>query len=85
MQRSDPQPLHSLAATQTGDVVEIRRILSDTLRTHCSELDIAEGDILRCRAGTPSQVLLETRHGRTVSIQRDWARFIQVTNPVVAA
>ena len=85
MQTLESQTLHSLAATRTGEFVEIKKILFSTLRAHCADLDIAEGDVLRCRAGTPSQLVLETKHGRIVSLQRDWARFIQVTNPIVAA
>jgi hypothetical protein len=69
---------HSLAATRTGQTVEIRRILFQGLREHCSDLDIHEGDVLRCRADTASQLILETTHGRTVALQRDWARFIEV-------
>lgn len=68
----------SLAATMTGDVVLIQRILFQALRTRCSELDIFEGDTVRCRAGTASQFMLETQRGRTVALERDWARFIQV-------
>jgi hypothetical protein len=71
-------PLRSLAATGTGEQVEIRRILFDTLRTLCDELDVHEGDVVKCRAGTNTQLLLETQHGRRVTLQRDWARFIQV-------
>ena len=76
--------VRSLAATQTGESVEIRKILINTLRTHCSDLDIREGDVVRCRASTHSQLLLETRNGRTVSLDRDWARFIQVADSVPA-
>lgn len=77
---AEPQATaRSLAATQTGESVQIRRILIHTLRTHCSDLDIREGDVVRCRASTRSQLMLETRNGRIVALQRDWARFIQVT------
>ncbi len=72
------QPLRSLAATGTGEAVEIRRILFETLRALCDDLDVHEGDVVTCRAGTRTQLLLETRHGRRVTLQRDWARFIQV-------
>jgi hypothetical protein len=68
----------SLAATQTGDVVVIQRILFEGLRSRCSELDIFEGETVRCRAGNNSQLMLETQRGRTVALERDWARFIQV-------
>jgi hypothetical protein len=68
----------SLAATKTGDVVEIRRILFEALRRHCSDLGVHEGDTVRCRSGSASQIMLETNLGRVVAIERDWARFIQV-------
>ena len=73
--REHPQ---SLAATRSGERVEVRRILFQGLREHCSDLDIHVGDVLRCRADTASQLILETAGGRTVSLQRDWARFIEV-------
>lgn len=68
----------SLAATRTGDCVEIRRILFGALRDLCSDLGLFEGQWVRCRADTASQLMLETTDGRTVALQRDWARFIQV-------
>jgi DNA-binding Xre family transcriptional regulator len=70
--------VQSLAATGTGEEVEIRKILFETLRALCDELDVHEGDVVKCRAGTTTQLLLETRQGRRVTLQRDWARFIQV-------
>ena len=75
---------HSLAATRSGEAVEIHRILFQGLREHCSDLDIHEGDVLRCRADTASQLILETPNGRTVALQRDWARFIEVIPDVPA-
>ena len=74
----------SLAATQTGDVVLIQRILFEGLRTRCSELDIFEGETVRCRAGTNSHLVLQTQRGRTVALDRDWARFIQVARQSTA-
>jgi hypothetical protein len=75
------EPLRSLAATGAGEAVEIRRILFDTLRRMCDQLDVHEGDVVTCRAGSQTQLLLETQHGRRVALQRDWARFIQVSSP----
>jgi hypothetical protein len=43
---------------------------------------VKEGDTLICRAGTATHILLETPNGRTVPLERDWARFIQVTDAV---
>jgi DNA-binding Xre family transcriptional regulator len=74
------QSLRSLAATGTGEEVEIRRILFETLRSLCDKLDVHEGDVVKCRAETTTQLLLETPHGRRVTLQRDWARFIQVSS-----
>jgi len=68
----------SLAAVDTGEIVEIRRILFDVLRGLCADLGVREGDVVRCRANTPSHLLLETAAGRTVALERDWARFIQI-------
>ena len=78
------QPLRSLAATGTGEAVEIRKILFGTLRDLCNQLDVHEGDVVKCRAGTATQLLLETAHGRRVTLQRDWARFIQVSDHLSA-
>jgi hypothetical protein len=39
---------------------------------------VHEGDIVLCRAGTPSHLVFDTSEGRTVTLERDWARFIQV-------
>lgn len=62
-----------------GEVVEIRRILFDTIRDLCTDLGMSEGDIVRCRADTASRLLIETPAGRTVVLERDLARFIQVS------
>lgn len=72
-------PIRSLAATRTGEAVLIQRILFGALRSLCTDLGVRERDVVRCRAGTPSHLLLETPSGRTVPFERDWARFIQVS------
>ncbi len=76
------EPVRSLAAADTGELVEIRRILFGALRTLCSDLGVREGDVIRCRSCTASQLMLETRSGRVVSLDRDWARFIQIASAV---
>jgi hypothetical protein len=73
-----PNSARSLAAIDTGEAVEIRRILFDVLRGLCADLGVQEGDVVRCRANTSSHLLLETPTGRTVALERDWARFVQV-------
>ncbi len=72
----------SLATTETGETVTVRRILFDTLRSHCSERGVREGARLRVRAGDAERVELETAGGRAVPCERRYARFIQVaTSP----
>ncbi len=72
------EPIRSLAAADTGEAIEIRRILFGALRALCADLGVHEGEVVRCRACTPSQLLLETPAGRVVALERDWARFIQI-------
>ncbi len=72
------EPIRSLAAADTGEAIEIRRILFGALRNLCADLGLHEGEVVRCRACTPSQLLLETPAGRVVALERDWARFIQI-------
>jgi len=72
------EPIRSLAAADTGEAIEIRRILFGALRNLCADLGVHEGEVVRCRACTPSQLLLETAAGRVVALERDWARFIQI-------
>lgn len=68
----------SLAAARAGEKIAIRRILFDELRALCADLDLHEGDVVRCRTGASSRMSLETAGGRVVLLERDWARFIQV-------
>ncbi len=72
------EPIRSLAAADTGEAIEIRRILFGALRNLCADLGLHEGEVVRCRACTPSQLLLETPAGRVVALERDWARFSQI-------
>ncbi len=58
----------------------VRRILFDTLRSHCHERGIDEGSLLSARAGDDAQVVVETSAGRPVPCERRYARFIQVTS-----
>ena len=79
------EPVLSLAVTGIGQAVQIRRILFGALRSLCADLGVREGDVVRCRAGTASHLLLDTSAGRTVTLQRDWARFSQVNAPAQAS
>ena len=57
-----------------------RRGVNAKLRSclHLRDLGVHEGETVRCRACTASQLLLETPAGRVVALARDWARFIQI-------
>ncbi len=72
------EPMRSLAAADAGEAIEIRRILFGALRMLCADLGMHEGEVVRCRARTPSQLWIETSAGRVVALERDWARFIQI-------
>lgn len=74
-----PSPVRSLASTRAGEAVTIRRILFGTLRSLCADLGVHEGDIVSCRAGTNTHLVLRTSTGRTIPLDRDWARFIQIS------
>lgn len=74
----------SLASVNAGEYVEIRRILFDSLRHLCSDLGINQGQRVFCHASMESTLLLQNPEGRKVTLERAWARFIQVT-PAAAA
>jgi hypothetical protein len=59
----------------------IRRILFGTLRKFCADLGVYEGDIVSCRAGTSTHLVLRTAAGRTIPLDREWTRFIQISEP----
>jgi hypothetical protein len=78
------EPIRSLAAADRGEMIEIRRILFGALRQLCADLGLHEGEVVRCRACTSSQFLLETQTGRVVALDRDWARFIEIVSQPAA-
>jgi hypothetical protein len=68
----------SLAAVRDGEKVRIERILFDKLKDVCHSLGIEEGKTVRCRRNARAVLLLETGGARTIIIDQDWARFVQV-------
>ncbi len=70
----------SLDGAEAGETVTVRRILFDTLRSHCSEWGVREGARVRVRAGDAERLQLETVGGRAVPCERRYARFIQVAS-----
>lgn len=72
---TSPRALSTLLPGEGGLV---HAILFAALRTLCADLGIREGESVHCRAGTGSMLVLDTQDGRTVTLARDWARFIRV-------
>jgi hypothetical protein len=75
---SDDDGVRSLAAIREGETRVVERILFDLTRARCAALGIIEGDRVLCRRATHGQLWLETSSGAIVTIDREWATFIQV-------
>lgn len=80
-----PGPVRSLATARAGEAVMIQRILFGTLRELCADIGVFEGDVVSCRAGTSTHLVLRTSAGRTIPLDREWARFIQISEPIAPA
>lgn len=76
-----PGPVRSLASARAGEQVMISRILFGALRNFCADLGVYEGDVVNCRAGTATHLVLRTSAGRTIPFDREWSRFIQISEP----
>ena len=70
-----------LAAVPPAAVVRVDHILFETLRDLCFGIGLHEGDRVRCQDSTAYSMTLSDENGRTIVIDRDWARFITVTQP----
>lgn len=68
----------TLASLGPGESGVVDSFIFGALRTLCQDLGISEGASLRCRAGTGGVLILDTTDGRTISMARDWARFIRL-------
>ncbi|MEX2283409.1 MAG: hypothetical protein WEE89_13080 [Gemmatimonadota bacterium] len=68
----------SLAAIEPNQVVKIEKLLFASLERLCADLGLREGDLVRCRASSTRRLYLSTVDARTVAIDRDQARFVQV-------
>jgi hypothetical protein len=73
-----PVAVATLAAVHEGDDVQVKQFLFDGVRSLCRTLGLYEGDVVHCRSDAPSWLVLETPGGRTVVLERGWARFIEV-------
>jgi hypothetical protein len=68
----------TLATLSPGETARIASFDYDAVRGLCGDLGIREGELIRCRAGTGGMLVLDTADGRTLSLARDWARYIRV-------
>lgn len=78
MRSGKTETWRSLATAAAGQAVEVREIRGARLREFCRELGVREGDVLRCRVSGATHKILVTASGRTIVLEQDWARFIDV-------
>lgn len=67
-----------LADVGVSETVRVERILFHVLKDLCYDLGVEEGDVVRCRRSSRSFLVLENPAGRTIILEMDWARFIEV-------
>jgi hypothetical protein len=72
----DVTPPRTLANLLPGESAQVHAFLFGALRRACGDLGIREGEEVRCRAGTGGVLVLDTQAGETVTLAREWARFI---------
>jgi hypothetical protein len=72
------QQYRSLASATAGETLAIRRIRSRQAAVLCEQLGVREGEEVQCRANTPSRLILRTSAGKVVSLDQDWARYVQI-------
>ncbi|HSK20818.1 MAG TPA: hypothetical protein VK912_16815 [Longimicrobiales bacterium] len=72
------EPARTLASFAPGDSGTIESFLFGALQAICDDLGIRQGETVSCRAGTAGVLILDTQDGHTVSVARDWARFIRI-------
>lgn len=68
----------SLVTTAPGETVRVRRILFGAVRSLCQGQGLTEGAIVRRRGDIGDTVILETADGEPLTLDRRWARFVQV-------
>jgi hypothetical protein len=72
------EAVRSLAHIEPRQHVRIRSILFSTLREFCRDIGLHEGDEVVCRRASATILVLRAANGRTVLLERDRARFIEV-------
>jgi hypothetical protein len=75
----------TLAMLMPGESGQILSFMYGAVRGLCSDLGIREGETIRCRSGTGGVLVVDTADGHTVSLARDWARFVELAPDMPAA
>lgn len=75
----------TLATLRPGESGRVVSFMYGAVRGLFGDLGIHEGETVRCRAGTGGVIVLDTADGRTVSLARDWARFVELVPADAAA
>ena len=68
----------SLALADTGDPMEVERILFGTVRDYCAYLGIREGSVVTCTERDNGTIRVELPGGGTARMSREYAWFILV-------
>jgi hypothetical protein len=71
-------PARSLASLELGDLVEIRVILFELVRSQCWGLRISEGDVVQCLGNGDGFVTVARADGSRTEISEECAAFIGV-------
>jgi hypothetical protein len=71
--------MRSLADVAPEQTVRVERILFEMLRELCHSKGLDEGDLVECRRASDKVVILRNGAGRSVIVDADWARFVQVS------
>ncbi len=70
----------SLQSIAPGERARVVTILFDRLRLECRQLGLQPGEQVLCRAASPGWLILETKAGRCVRLERGWARFVEIAD-----
>jgi hypothetical protein len=69
----------SLASVEADERIRVRSILFSLLRDDCARIGLREGDELVCKRASAAVLVLLSDDGRPIVMDRDRARFIEVS------
>ena len=71
---------YRLADIEPNALVRVDYIVFGTLRDLCFGIGLREGDRFLCEAISPDSIVLADPDGKVISLDREWARFISVSD-----